>query len=99
MKKIGDVIGEFLRSREVRQRKRLGDIHEVWNFVVGEEMSKLSNVAGVRNGVLTVEIESPAARHELAVLMKDEILERLKTLAPHLGIASVRYVMKSHPGK
>ncbi|OHB74439.1 MAG: hypothetical protein A2Z34_05150 [Planctomycetes bacterium RBG_16_59_8] len=99
VKRIKDVIEAFLRSPTIARRKRFDGIEDAWAFIVGEQLAAATKVAGVRRSVLTVEVESAAVRHELEVLRRDEILERIRTLLPRADIIRVRYQMKSPGGR
>jgi predicted nucleic acid-binding Zn ribbon protein len=89
--RAGDVARRLLRGRLAKRARRESRVLEIWEEVVGPERAARLVPAGLRAGVLWVEVESPALLYEAAQFARGEILARLKERLPELGIEDVRF--------
>lgn len=92
VKRLGDIIEAILNSPDLQRRKRFNDIESAWKFIVGETLAEMSRPVGVKGDALLVEIDSSSVKHELDVLMKEEIVAKLRTFFPSKKINTIRYL-------
>jgi len=74
--RVGDLLGNFLEKKGLREALDRVDAAEGWQERVGEAIGKVTRARGVSNTTLFVEVKSSAWLMELN-LMKDEILSRV----------------------
>ena len=86
---IGRLIGDLLRSRGLTARAHPAGLASAWRQAVGAEREKSTRVTGLRGGVLTVEVESAALRCELETFYHEDLLDRLRVLAPKSAIRKI----------
>ncbi len=85
---IAELMGEFLRRREIRRGLLVGRVLALWPKVVGPELARLTRAEGFRSGVLRVVARDHVLAHQLAY-QKPAILAKY---AHELGAGVVREV-------
>lgn len=88
---IGDLARKMVRGRLGRRMRRETKVLEIWEDAVGQEQAGQLHPVRLRSGVLWVEVESPAVLYETAQFKSDDILDKLRTLVPDLGIEELRF--------
>ncbi len=91
--RIGDLVGEIMRSTAKPRRRELGELAAAWERAVGPELARRSRPVEFRAGRLTVSFESAALRQEVSSFRQEEILARVRAAWPAGRIASLRCVM------
>jgi hypothetical protein len=86
---IGSLIGDLLRSRGLTRRAHPAGFSAAWKEAVGADRAGSTRVTGLRGGVLTVEVESAALRCELETFYHEDLLDRLRVLAPKSDIRKI----------
>jgi hypothetical protein len=86
---IGALIGDLLRSRGLTQRAHPAGLAAAWKQAVGADREPSTRVTGLRGGILTVEVESAALRCELETFYHEDLLDRLRVLAPKSAIRKI----------
>lgn len=76
---IGEIITEYMSSSGLARRWSARDIHEAWIEAAGEEAAGHSQVVGLKNGVLSVIVDSAPCLHEMANFRKREILNEVRS--------------------
>jgi len=89
--RLGEVARRLLRGRLKKRARKETRVLEAWEEVVGAERAGKLRPARLRDGVLWVEVESPAVLYEAAQFSRGEILGRLRERFPELGIEDVRF--------
>ncbi len=92
-RKIGELIAEMLKSSGVTRRDELRELSEAWCRAAGPEAAARSRVVSLRNGTLTVVVESPALRQELETFRRDEVLRKMRKDVPTRRLAVLRCVL------
>jgi len=64
--KLGDVLGRLFTLRGWGRRQGRLHLEQAWSEAAGEEIAKQTRVAGLRRGVLEVEVGSAVLMQELA---------------------------------
>ena len=86
---IGALIRDYLRSKNLTRRSYPLGLAAAWAEAVGPARAPATRVAGLRGGVLTVEVESASLRCELETFYREDLLDRLRVQAPRLGIRRI----------
>ncbi len=89
-KQIGNVIAQVVQRRGYAQVRATGEREEAWQKVVGEQLAKLTQVGGVRRGVLNVSVANSLLMQELT-FRKEELLIRLREILPEAGLKQLRF--------
>jgi predicted nucleic acid-binding Zn ribbon protein len=71
--KVGDVLGAYLEKSGLREPVLRTEVLDQWDERVGEAISRVTKVQGIRDATLIVEVRSSAWLMELN-LVKKEIL-------------------------
>lgn len=88
---IGGLMREVLRARGLTRRAQPAGLAAAWSEAVGAERAPATRLAGVKGGVLTVEVESSSLRCELETFYHEDLVERLRVLVPGCGIRRVAF--------
>jgi hypothetical protein len=86
---IGALIGDLLRSRGLTKRAHPAGLAAAWKQAVGADREASTRVTGLRGGILTVEVASAALRCELETFYHEDLLDRLRVLAPKSAIRKI----------
>lgn len=92
MERLGDVLSGVLRGLGIADELAGWRSVEEWSGAVGEAIARRTRAVAFHEGVLTVEVEGAAWRHELSVLKRDLI----RRLNQRLGGAVVRDLRFTH---
>ena len=86
---IGALMRDYLRSRGLSRRSHPAGLAEAWAEAVGPARAPGTRVAGLRGGVLTVGVESAPLRCELETFYHEDLLDRLRLLAPQVRVRRI----------
>jgi len=75
-KHVGELLGDFLRDKGLRESVLRNEAMEDWDARVGEAIARVTRVQGVRDATLIVEVRSSPWLMELN-LMRGEILRQV----------------------
>ena len=87
--KIGQAAEQFFAGQVLPQQKKYGDVIEVWEQVLPEELSKHCEIVEISNGSLSVRVSSPSHKYELR-LCSPAILKELQKECPRARITKVK---------
>jgi predicted nucleic acid-binding Zn ribbon protein len=90
-------IGEFLRRVLPPRSARLPGEAE-WRKVVGVEIAAHAAPTRVREGILTIAVDSAPLFQELSAFHGDAILERLRRVAPQVEVRRIRFRLSGPRG-
>lgn len=93
MDKAGNILGGILARHNIRKIGALANIAADWRAICGEAVARHCAPADLRDGVLSIVVDSPAWMQQLSFL-KAELLDRLR---PH-GIEDIRFTRGKLPG-
>ena len=89
--KLGDVLGRLFTLRGWGRRQGRLHLEQAWSEAAGEEIAKQTRVAGLRRGVLEVEVGSAVLMQELAHYHKRRLLEGLRARLPGTTLNDLRF--------
>ena len=89
--KLGDVLGRLFTLRGWGRRQGRLHLEQAWSEAAGEEIAKQTRVAGLRRGVLEVEVGSAVLMQELAHFHKRRLLEGLRARLPGTTLNDLRF--------
>ncbi|MCK4655504.1 MAG: DUF721 domain-containing protein [candidate division Zixibacteria bacterium] len=87
---IKDVIGRTLKSLGLEKRVKEAGVVHIWSEAVGEPIDKVTQVIGVRDGVVRVLVENSLWSQELS-LRKVEIIRELNDRLGKKLITDIRF--------
>lgn len=88
---LGEVLSRLFAARGWGRRQERWHLEEVWAEAVGPEHAPSTRVAGLRRGILEVEVNSAILLQELAHFHKRKILERLRKGLPRTNLTDIRF--------
>ncbi len=77
--RIGELFDDFFKEPAIARKIAEGALPERWNEIVGPTVAAATRSVSLRNGILWVQISSPALRHELFMrrsFLRDELNRR-----------------------
>jgi len=80
---LNDVLATLFHELKIEDRMAYARLYTTWRHAVGEQISRNAHPAGLRGGILFVNVASSVWMQQLAFL-KQEILDKL-TAAPGLA--------------
>jgi len=93
------VLRAVLKRAGLPRRKAAGELADAWDAAVGPGGEGRTNVAGYRNGVLTVEVDRSELLMELEGFRKRELLKKLSRSASRYIIRDIRFRLRpEHKG-
>jgi predicted nucleic acid-binding Zn ribbon protein len=88
--RIGEILPRVLEKLGLDRRVAEQRVALVWPQVVGPQAARHSRVLGVREGVLTVEVDQSVWGSELQ-LQEAEIRRRISEMLPRVRIDRIRF--------
>ncbi len=71
-------------------------IRDMWEAIVGPHIAKKASPEGIRNGILSVSVESSVWMQELT-FMKQQILERINKVCESSKVQDIRFKLGKTP--
>lgn len=88
---LGPLIERFLKRNELHQPKRRSKIEDAWEAITGPEISAVTRVGRVRDGIVSIDITSSTLRQELELFHKDQLIESLREALGKRPIRDIRF--------
>jgi predicted nucleic acid-binding Zn ribbon protein len=89
MKKIGDLLKEYLTEMGWLAGSPYDPLFQGWKQIAGEALAAHSRLVDVQNGTLLVEVDHPGWL-QMFQLRKAALLEAARKAAPQAGIEGIR---------
>ncbi len=89
VKKIGDILAEYLRGRGWSRQDPCSKVFLEWKAIVGEPLSAHTDPGEMADGVLYIEADHPGWL-QMVSLKKEYLLERIRETAPEAKITEIR---------
>jgi predicted nucleic acid-binding Zn ribbon protein len=89
VKKIGDLLKEYLKEMGWLEGNPYEPLFQGWKQIAGEALAAHSRLIDVHNGMLLVEVDHPGWLQMLQ-LRKTALLEAARRAAPQAGIEGIR---------
>jgi len=87
--RIGQAAEQFFAGQVTPQQKKYGDVVEVWEQFLPEELSKHCEIIDISGGSLSVKVDSPSHKYELH-LCTQEILKELQKECPRARLTKIK---------
>ena len=88
---IGEVLARLFTLRGWGRRQGRLHLERAWAEAAGEEYAKQTRVAGLRRGVLEVEVANAVLLQELVHYHKRRLLEQLRGRLPEVTLTDLRF--------
>ena len=89
MKKVGDLLKDFLREKGWLEGNPYEPLFSEWNLIAGGALAGHSRLVDVQNGILLVEVDHPGWLQMLQ-LRKTSILAAARRAAPQASVQGIR---------
>src|ERR1700680_2842404 len=94
---LKEVLSRLFTSRGWGRRQGRLHLEKAWAAAVGPEQAGCTRVAGLRRGVLEVEVNNGVLLQELAQFHKRRLLDMLRTRLPGTTITDLRFKAGTWP--
>jgi predicted nucleic acid-binding Zn ribbon protein len=94
MKKVGDILREYLRERGWLTENPYAALFAAWSTVAGEALAAHAQLRDVRDGVMIVSVDHPGWL-QIARLRKEALLAGARAAAPAGRLDDVRFFLGS----
>ena len=87
-------LGQLLKETFPKKRiidKNCQKVMSIWSGVVSGEVYKSTRIAGIKNGIMTVNVESSAMIHYLTNFEKYAIIQEINTIIGTKYIEDIRF--------
>ena len=89
-KQLKQVLLEYLKGTNFKEINETINLNKSWNKIVGKTISKNTEIAGIKNGKITIKTSNPIWRNELT-FQKEDLLNRLKKEEPEINIKEIEF--------
>ncbi len=90
MKKVGDLLKEFMREKGWLEGNPYDPLFRDWAKIAGESLAGHARLVDIQNRILLVEVDHPGWLL-MAQLRKAALLEAARRVAPLAGIEGIRF--------
>jgi predicted nucleic acid-binding Zn ribbon protein len=90
-RRLSDLIDEFVRKESVSDKLRSYHVVGDWEKIVGEPISRNTEIIKIENGTLYVRVKTASWRNEL-IFMKQVILKKIAQNYPNSGVENIFFV-------
>lgn len=96
IRKLSDVFNDIGLPKAAKKKRLIDrEIIEIWSKHIDQDIRDHGNVTGVRDGVITVEVDSTAWLHHLSNFCKCEILDVFQNKSSKIYIDDVKFKLIS----
>lgn len=88
--KIGQILKGILPKRNFED-KTYQKVKNAWRDIVGEDVYKSTEIAGLKNGILYINAESATMIHHLTNFEKHAIIDRINNMLGTKYIEDIRF--------
>jgi predicted nucleic acid-binding Zn ribbon protein len=88
---LGEILSRLFAARGWGRRQGRLHLERAWAEAVGPEHAQHTRVAGLRRGVLEIEVANSALLQELAHFHKRRLLEQLRPRLPGVTVNDLRF--------
>ena len=91
--KNSEVIDEIMETRILPHQERFGDVIDIWNRLLPEELSFHCKIVEISGGQLKVQVDSPSYLYELK-LCGSQLLTQLHQECGSTRIRRIKFFLK-----
>jgi predicted nucleic acid-binding Zn ribbon protein len=88
---LKEILSRLFTARGWGRRQGRLHLEKAWEAAVGLEQGTHTRVAGIRRGILEVEVDNGVLLQELAQFHKRRLLEALRASLPGTTVADLRF--------
>ena len=89
-KSIKNLLSDYFKGSGFKEINETINLNKSWNKIVGKTISKNTEIAGIKNGKITIKTSNPIWRNELT-FQKEDLLNRLKKEDPKIKIKEIEF--------
>ena len=89
-KSIKSILGDYLKGTDFSEINETINLNKSWIKIVGTTISENTEIAGIKNGKITIKTSNPIWRNELT-FQKEDLLNRLKKEEPEINIKEIEF--------
>jgi hypothetical protein len=89
-KELKDILQQVLPGLRPPRRRVMDNLQVAWRNITDEREAALSRVKQLRRGVLTVEVDSAPAMHQISSKDKGQLVRRLNELVEGVYVKEIR---------
>ena len=89
-KAIKDLLSDYFKGTNFKEINEVINLNKTWNKIVGKTISKNTEIAGIKNGKITIKTSNPIWRNDLT-FQKEDLLNRLKKEEPEINIKEIEF--------
>ena len=89
-KSIKNIISDYFKGSDYKEINETINLNKSWNKIVGKTISKNTEIAGIKNGKITIKTSNPIWRNELT-FQKEDLLNRLKKEETEINIKEIEF--------
>lgn len=88
---LAEVLSRLFTARGWGRRTERVRLEQAWAEVVGPDAAPETRVAGLRRGILEVEVRTSVLMQELAQFRKRSLLSALRTALPGMTVTDLKF--------
>ena len=88
---IGQAAEQFFAGQIMPQHRKYGDVLEIWEQVLPEELSRHCEIVDISYGSISVRVDSPSYKYELHLCSQD-ILRELQKECPKARLTKIKLI-------
>lgn len=92
VKPLGELLDKFLRQAVIPRQKKLSRLGRAWQELLPPELGEHSCPESLHSSRLRILVDDAASMYELELLLKEGLLEQLRTCCPRMSISQVKLV-------
>ena len=89
-KSIKELLSDYFKGSDFYEINETINLNKAWNKMVGETISKNTEIVKIKNGKITIKTSNPIWRNELT-FQKEDLLNRLKKEEPESNIEEIEF--------
>jgi len=88
---LGEVLSRLFTARGWGRKQDRLRLEQAWAEAIGADRAGQTRVAGLRRGVLEIEVGNGVLLQELTHFHKRKLLELLRTILPNVTVTDLRF--------
>ena len=88
---LAEILSRLFASRGWGRKQDRLRLEHAWTDAIGPELEPHTRVAGLKRGVLEVEVANGVLLQELTQFHKRKLLEKLRGILPGVAISDLRF--------
>lgn len=97
MRKVGDILREYLREKGWLTENPYGALFRNWREVAGGGLADHTRLRDVHDGIMIVEADHPGWL-QMAGIRREALLSAARRAAPEARLAGIRFVLATPGG-